>query len=57
MGSTSLSYFLIYCPVIMLSSCYKSLKEMGHHDANAKHLHKEKAGTEHGVRIAKREDN
>ena len=39
-SSTSLGYYLVYCPTVMLASCYKSVKGIGQHDANAKHLHK-----------------
>jgi hypothetical protein len=41
-GSTSLGYYLVYCPGVMLASCYKSIKGMGHHhhDANGKRLQK-----------------
>ena len=42
-SSTSLNYYLVYCPTVMLASCFKSVKEHGHHhdaNANGKKLHK-----------------
>jgi hypothetical protein len=42
MGSTSLPYYMVYCPVVMVASCYKTVKGLGHHDQNANHLHKNK---------------
>jgi len=40
-GSTSLGYYLVYCPSVMLASFYKSIKGMGHHhDANGRRLQK-----------------
>jgi hypothetical protein len=43
-STTSLGYYLVYCPAVMLASGYKAVKGLGHHDANpnAKRLHKEK---------------
>jgi hypothetical protein len=55
-SSTSLNYYLVYCPAVMLASCYVSVKELGHHhDANAdgKKLHKKERN---GKRIEKEKD-
>lgn len=43
-NSTPLPYYVVYCPIVMLASCYKSVKGMAHHDHEkdheANHLHK-----------------
>jgi hypothetical protein len=41
-GSTPLGYYLVYCPTVVLASCYKSLRGLGHNHDEAKRLHKEK---------------
>jgi len=51
MGSTSLPYYMVYCPVVMVASCFKTVKGLGHHDRTANHLHKKERGVEKGKKI------
>ncbi len=37
-SSTPLAYYLIYCPTVVVASCYKTVKGLRHHDHDANHL-------------------
>lgn len=41
-SSTPLPYYLVYCPAVMVASCYKTVKGLGYHDHDANQLHKHK---------------